>query len=234
MPADIVIYAVVAVGLILWLRSILGTRHGNERSRPNPFLAPRPPDGAGRASKPAAALAAPGDNGLQPLVQNPSVSGHQAEHGLMEISRVDRNFELSHFLQGAQDAFVMIVEAYAAGDHAVLRDLLSPAVYKAFNSVIKQREQNMQKASVEIHAVRRAEITQAWLDGRDAHITVRFVTDETNVLRDAAGAVVEGNPDRVRETIDIWTFTRDLRSRDPVWIVSDTREEAAPAEPAGK
>ena len=125
----------------------------------------------------------------------------------------------------------MIVEAYAAGDHAVLRNLLSPAVYKAFNGVIQQRENNMQKASVEIHAVRRAEITAARLDGRDAYITVRFVTDETNVLRDAAGAIVEGNPDRVRETIDIWTFTRDLRSRDPVWIVSDTREEAENAIP---
>ncbi len=143
----------------------------------------------------------------------------------MDISRADRNFELTHFLQGAQDAFVMIVEAYAAGDRKTLQEFLSPAVFKAFNAGIQQRENNLQKASVEIHSVRRAEITEARLDGRDAHITVRFVADETNVLRDAAGAVVEGNPDRVRETIDIWTFSRDLRSRDPVWIVSDTRED---------
>ena len=149
MPADIVIYAVVAVGLIVWLRSILGTRSGSERSRPNPFMAPRSPDGGPAKPLP---LTAPGVTGLQPLVQNPSVSGHQAEHGLMDISRADRNFELSHFLRGAQDAFVMIVEAYAAGNDSVLRDLLSPAVYKAFNGAIRQRENNMQKASVEIHA----------------------------------------------------------------------------------
>jgi predicted lipid-binding transport protein (Tim44 family) len=159
------------------------------------------------------------------LDRNMSVTGVNTEQGLTDISRADRAFDLIHFLRGAQDAFVMVVEAYAAGDRSLLRDLLSDPVYQAFSNVIAEREKNLQKASVEIHAVRRVEVVSARLENRDAYITVRFVTDETNVLRDAAGRVIEGNPDRVSEIIDIWTFTRNLRSRNPAWIVSETREE---------
>jgi predicted lipid-binding transport protein (Tim44 family) len=226
MPVDIVIYAVFAVGLVLWLKSVLGTRHGSERSRPNPFIAPRPADGGNReaAGRPPKSLMAPAAPG-QLLQHTHTVSTHSAEQGLMEIARADRSFSIDHFVEGAQDAFVMIVEAFAAGNRDVLRDLLSDPVYRAFAGAIDARETQLQKASVEIHAVRRAEIIDARLDRRTASITVRFVTDETSVLRDAAGTVIEGNPDRVRENIDIWTFSRDLRSRDPAWIVSETREE---------
>ncbi|HTK84038.1 MAG TPA: Tim44/TimA family putative adaptor protein [Patescibacteria group bacterium] len=233
MSPDIVIYAIVALGLVLWLKSILGTRHGNERSRPNPFVTPRSTDTSGRP--PASRAPAPeqtahegmfGTPALQSgLDRNMSVTGVNTEQGLTDISRADRAFDLIHFLRGAQDAFVMVVEAYAAGDRSLLRDLLSDPVYQAFSNVIAEREKNLQKASVEIHAVRRVEVVSARLENRDAYITVRFVTDETNVLRDAAGRVIEGNPDRVSEIIDIWTFTRNLRSRNPAWIVSETREE---------
>lgn len=233
MSPDIVIYAIVAVGLIIWLRSILGTRHGNERSRPNPFVTPRSSDGTTRppaprvpASEQTAHEGMFGTPVLQSgLDRNMVVTGVNTEQGLTDISRADRSFDLVHFLRGAQDAFIMVVEAYAAGDRSALRDLLSDPVYQAFSNVISEREKNLQKASVEIHAVRRVEAVSARLENRDAYITVRFVTDETNVLRDAAGRIIEGNPDRVSEIIDIWTFTRNLRSRDPRWIVSETREE---------
>jgi predicted lipid-binding transport protein (Tim44 family) len=232
MPADIVIYAIVAVGLIIWLRSILGSRHGNERSRPNPFVTPRSSEGGSRPSPRAPVPEQTAHEGMfgAPALQtglerNMSVTGVNTDQGLADIARADRSFDLAHFLHGAQDAFVMVVEAYAAGDRTALRDLLSDPVYQAFNKVIGEREKNLQKASVEIHAVRRVEVVSARLENRDAYITVRFVTDETNVLRDAAGRPVEGNPDRVSEVIDIWTFTRNLRSRNPAWIVSETREE---------
>ncbi len=232
MSPDTVVYAIVAVGLILWLRSILGTRQGNERSRPNPFVTPRSSEGAGRPAAHASGPEQTAHEGMfsTPALQsgldrNMAVTGLNTEQGLTDISRADRSFDLVHFLRGAQDAFVMVVEAYAAGDRSALRDLLSEPVYQAFSNVIGEREKNLQKASVEIHAVRRIEVVSARLENRDAYITVRFVTDETNVLRDAAGRAIEGNPDRVSEIIDIWTFTRNLRSRDPRWIVAETREE---------
>ncbi|MBU0800709.1 MAG: TIM44-like domain-containing protein, partial [Alphaproteobacteria bacterium] len=81
-------------------------------------------------------------------------------------------------------------------------------------------------ASVEIHAVRKVEVVEARLEGRMAFVTVKFVADETSVLKDADGKFLSGHPDRVTETIDIWTFGRDVRGRDPVWAVYETREGA--------
>ena len=82
---------------------------------------------------------------------------------------------------------------------------------------------------MEIHAIRRAEITNAWLAGRTAFVTVRIVADETNLLKDKDGALLHGHPDRVTETIDIWTFSRDVRSRNPGWFLCETKDEDAAA-----
>ena len=130
-------------------------------------------------------------------------------------------------MHGAQDAFVVIVEAFAQGDRTTLRGLLGDNVYAAFARALDDRAAAGQSASVEIHAVRRVEAIAAALNGQQASVSVRFVSDQTDLLRDLSGAVVQGNPDRVREVVDVWTFARDLRSKEPTWLVTATREEAA-------
>lgn len=233
MPADLLIYAIVAAGLVFWLRSILGTRHGGERDRPNPFTRP-PEEPAARAAEPvrgAPSAAVTATSSLEPdlassLDRNMAIVP-SAETGLLDISRADRTFQTLSFLRGAQDAFVMIVEAFARGDRDALKPLLAEPVYKAFTGVITEREALNQKANVEIHAIRKAEIVAARMDHRDAFITVRFVADETNVLRDSADILIYGNPERVTETIDVWTFVRDTKSREPGWLLIETSDEDA-------
>lgn len=233
LPADLLIYALVAAGLVFWLRNILGTRNGSERERPNPFTS-RPEDSkpAGEppvaTSAPAGAAAGLSGNVVadMPLERNMSVA-RDAEAGLAEIARADRTFQTTAFLRSAQDAFVMIVEAFAGGDRDTLKMLLAEPVFKAFLGVINQREATGQKASVEIHAIRKAEIVAARLEHRDAFVTVRFIADETNVLRDSADQVLHGNPDRVTETVDVWTFVRDTKSREPGWLLIETNDEDA-------
>ncbi len=233
MPADLLIYALVAAGLVFWLRNILGTRNGSERERPNPFTS-RPEDAKPAADHASAGAQAPAasmgmaQDGLVdvPLERNMAVAAG-AEAGLAEIARADRTFQTTSFLRSAQDAFVMIVEAFAAGDRDTLKMLLAEPVFKAFVSVINEREATGQKASVEIHAIRKAEIVAARLERRDAFVTVRFVADETNVLRDSTDQVLHGNPDRVTETIDVWTFVRDTKSREPGWLLIETNDEDA-------
>jgi predicted lipid-binding transport protein (Tim44 family) len=229
-PADVILYALIAAGLIIWLRSLLGMRQDGERQRPNPFVeaenAASPGQAQGQIARPKTGLLPDGTVDMTAnLGRNMSI-GPAAQAGLMDIARADRGFEVGHFLTGAQDAFVMIVEAFARGDRATLRNLLSEPVFKSFDAALGAREKSGEKASVEIHAVRRAEIVNACLQGRNAFVTVRFVADETNVLHDAAGKLLSGSPDRVAETIDIWTFTRDLRSRAPGWFLCETRDEA--------
>lgn len=234
MPADLLIYALVAAGLVFWLRNILGTRNGSERERPNPFTSKpedhKPADRVAGAAAPAGpAMGMDGGDGIiieAPLDRNMAIAAG-AEAGLGEIARADRSFQTVTFLRSAQDAFAMIVEAFAQGDRDTLKSLLAEPVYKAFLSVITARETTGQKAHVEIHAIRKAEIVAARLDRRDAFITVRFVADETNVLRDSADMILHGNPERITETIDVWTFVRDTKSREPGWLLIETSDEDA-------
>lgn len=238
MPADLLIYAIVAAGLVFWLRNILGTRHGDERDRPNPFV--RPPEdkqpGPAKAGAATPAMAAGiGSNTLEsgpaPALDRNMAVDKTAETGLADIARADRTFDTLNFLRGAQDAFVMIVEAFAKGERETLKPLLAEPVYKAFADAITAREATGQQAHVEIHAIRKAEIIAARVQGRDAFITVRFIADETNLLHDSANLLLQGNPERIMETIDVWTFVRDTKSREPGWLLVETSDEDAAQHP---
>jgi predicted lipid-binding transport protein (Tim44 family) len=231
MSAEILIYAVVAAGLVFWLRSILGTRHGSERQRPNPFTAP-PPSAEGNAAHPGApniAQLVGADAAIGPLTlpkdSKVTLGNPALETILQNIVQADRGFNLGHFANGAQDAFVMIVEAFAAGDRDLLKSLLSPDLYAAFEGAIKAREEEGQTMVTEIHAIRKTEISDVQVKDKMAYLTLRFVADETSVIRGRDGAILSGHPDRVSETIDIWTFGRDMRSKDPTWFLFATREE---------
>lgn len=227
MQADpmLILYAIIAAGLVFWLRSLLGTRSGDERQRPNPFTAP-PPD-AKTQSVPNI------DDGITtlPLAEqkpalprNVSISSEAAEQALLEVARQDGDFDLAKFSIGAQDAFVVIVESFAAGDRDTLKNLLEPQVYDAFNQALALREESGESMSTEIHAVRKVEILDAKVDGRIAFVTMRFIADETCVIRAKDGSILSGNPDRITEMNDIWTFSRLVRSRDPRWLLHQTRD----------
>lgn len=221
----LILYAIVAAGLVFWLRSLLGTRNGDERERPNPFTAP-PPDAS---PQPVAHI----DDGVTtlPLTEqkpvlprNVSISSENAERVLLEIARQDSDFDLAKFSMGAQDAFVIIVESFAAGDRDTLKGLLEPQVYDAFNQALAVREENGESMSTEIHAVRKVEIMDAKIDGRVSYVTIRFIADETCVIRAKDGTILSGDPDRITEMNDIWTFSRLVRSRDPRWLLHETRD----------
>ena len=228
MPADLIVYALIAAGLVFWLRSVLGTRHGEERERPNPYIPQDDQDARTLAlaggekmmlpeEKIAQLAAAPG------LVK--SIAGKTAELGLVEIARADRNFDIDIFLDASQDAFAMIVESYAEGERETLRNLLAPAVYGAFEHGITDREARGEQVVAEIHAIRKAEVTDARLDGKTAFITVRFHAEETTVTRDSAGTIISGHPEKTTQMRDVWVFGRDIKSRDPSWLVYETRSD---------
>ncbi len=223
MPADLIVYGIVAAGLVLWLRSLLGTRHGEERERPNPFV------GADVEDAPSGAVSEEPSNKEQIAFlgeggsKNLNVENKTAENGLLEISRADRNFDVKHFLDGAQEAFVMIVEAFARGDLETLKSLLDNDVYTVFEQAIAKRDLDGETMETEIHAIRKTEVIEAYLLKKKAFITLRFIADETSVIRDKEDQLLSGHPDRVTEMRDIWVFARDVNSKDPRWFLMETR-----------
>jgi len=230
-PADILIYALVAAGLVFWLRSILGTRRSDDLPpKANPFVQPvetgkkSPRENAPPQSVSAQEPEFDTVDLRAGLERNMSIADEEAHRGLTNIAHADPDFSPLKFLRGAQDAFALIIESFAEGDRETLRGLLGDQVYDSFMRVLDERAQNGEKASVEIHAIRKCEVISARMERRLAVITVRFVADETSILRDRDEKLLVGHPDRVTETIDIWTFQRDVRSRDPRWLVVETRE----------
>jgi predicted lipid-binding transport protein (Tim44 family) len=216
---DILFFAMVAAFIALRLRSVLGRRTGHERRRSGGFGSPRPNGAADNVvslpdRSPAQAQA---EAGLGDLADG------SVKSGLTQIRLADSAFDLQQFLAGARAAFEMIVEAYAAGDKATLRPLLVDKVYRGFEGAIDQRQAAGQTLETQLTAVPAAEVVGAETAGSRARITVRFKSEQINLLKDGAGKVLEGEPQTAEEVIDLWTFERDTRSADPNWTLVETR-----------
>lgn len=225
MPVDLLIYIIVAAVLVIWLRNTLGTRHGEERQRPNPLAEQEKPAAEQRGrildiTDSVSILDEPVS-----VFQGLDLADKSVEDGLKEIMRTDRGFDPHRFVVGAKDAFPLIVEAFADGDVATLQDLLAPPVFRAFEEAIESRAALGETVKTEIHSVRKATLADARIVERMAYIKIRFTADETCVIRDRDGKITSGNPDRVTEMTDVWTFGRDTRSKDPTWLLYETSDD---------
>ena len=229
MTAELIVYALVAAGLVFWLRSVLGTKHGEEQDRYSMFVAEQEKAEQAVIEEKNSSNEAGPEDAITSLAQSPrknyAIDNKTTENGLIEIIRADKDFDIDFFMQGAQDAFAMIVEYFAKGDREALKDLLAPIVYDAFEKAITQREERGETEETEVHAVRKALAVFARLEGKKAMITMRFIADETTVTRDKNGEVIAGNPDKTVEMQDIWTFSRDIKSKNPAWMVVETRSD---------
>lgn len=209
---ELILFGMVAAFLVLRLRSVLGKRSGFERP-------PQPAMPAGPAAGPVGAALAPAARGPARVVPDPRTPPGQA---LQRIVAADPGFDPQRFLDGAEGAFRIIVDAFAAGDRVKLHPLLSEDSYAGFEQAIAAREQAGETQRTEIRAVHELGIEAADLRGSVADVTVRFVTDQVNLTTARDGSVVHGS-DAVTELRDLWTFQRDLRSPDPTWRLVATR-----------
>jgi predicted lipid-binding transport protein (Tim44 family) len=210
---DIILFAMVAAFLVLRLRSVLGRRTGNERPH-DPVLR--------RAEAPADKVVALRSRSPAPSPVITAPAADAVAAGLEQIRGADPGFDPSQFLAGARAAFEMIVGAFAAGDKARLRPLLSDEVYTPFAAAIDERAAAKETLETRIITLKRLDVTEAGLTGRIARVTVKFVSDQINVLRAHDGSIVDGDPDHAVEKTDFWSFARDTGSRDPNWVLVAT------------
>jgi predicted lipid-binding transport protein (Tim44 family) len=219
-----IVFLTLAVVIFVKLRSVLGQRTGRERPPYDPYSArdavrPSTNDNVvtlpGRTAEPIQkpAEAAPEADRWSGIAE----AGSAVAAGLDAIARDDKGFDIKHFITGSRAAYEMIVTAYAEGDRRSLKNLLSRDVYDGFEAAIREREAKGQTAESRFVSIDKSDITSAELRARTAQITIRFVSQLVSVTRDRNGAVVEGNADKVTDVTDVWTFARDLSSRDPNW-----------------
>jgi predicted lipid-binding transport protein (Tim44 family) len=223
-----IIFLALAVFIFLRLRSVLGQRTGSERppydrAAPNVLqrdnnVVPIPGSVIDQPPPlPSKEVTPPSDRW-----KGIAEPGTALAQGLDAVVAQDSSFDPRHFISGARSAYEMIVLAFANGDRRALRDLLSSEVYESFDAAIKEREKHEQKTETRFVSIDKAEIVGAEARDRSVQITVRFVSQMISVTRDKAGTIVDGNPDKVADITDVWTFARDTTSRDPNWKLVGT------------
>ncbi|WP_164730478.1 Tim44/TimA family putative adaptor protein [Pelagibacterium montanilacus] len=221
-----IIVIIVAIVVLLRLRSVLGTRTGNERppspryeniSRKRedkddtvvqmPTRKPQPDDAdAERFQRKREAEIEKFSNGDEAIAR-----------GLSDIAEADPAFSPKQFIEGAKSAYEMIVTAFAAGDRKTLKMLLDKEVYDSFEAAIAEREAAGQTVEFTFVGLNNIVFTEVELDKRNAVVSLRIDAEVVSVTHDAQGEVLEGTPGQVVPIADEWTFMRNTRARDPNW-----------------
>jgi len=223
---EIVILAMIAAFLGLRLYSVLGRRAEHEEEPIAGRMDPR--RGTGVNAPRVATPAKPDENGkagATPVRQRElPASSPAVERGLRDISTADRRFDAFAFIDGARGAYRMILEAYWSGDKAELRNLCDDDVYEGFAEAIDARDAAGETLANRLIRIEDSAITAASLDGNTARVTIRFRSDIAALTRNAEGAVIAGSLDDAIEAVDVWTFSRNVNSSDPDWLLDETDE----------
>ena len=224
------LFLVLAVVIFIRLRNVLGRRTGNERPPYDPYTTPDAKRaGAPDANEPVVALPR-GRSARAPVeASGPSMEDIETRLGryatkdsplgqsLTSLMRADPGFDPAAFLDGAKMAYEAIVMAFAEGDEATLEQLLGADVFEGFQRAIRERDTRGEKVLSSLVGINKADIIETEIKNRTAYVTVKFVSELISVTRDADGEVIEGDPKKVREVTDIWTFAREVASKNPNW-----------------
>lgn len=212
---QIIILAGIALFLILRLRNVLGTREGFEKPRGLEAPAPR------RRDRPFEVIeGGTVDADIAHYIEPESAAGK----ALAAMKVIDPDFTVADFAHGARAAYEMIVMAYENGDLDTLREYLAPEVYEPFRAAIEARKAKGYTVEASFAGIREVKLMDAHFDRgtNEADITMRFVGELTSVVKDPEGRIVEGAPHELKQQTDVWTFTRDMASDNPNWLLSGT------------
>ena len=220
----------LAIVILVRLRSVLGTRTGNERAPLERREAPaKQADDTVVPLRPRGAAAPTEDTERQARrlateIEQFAHSDEKVAAGLNSIAEADPSFGPKIFMEGAKSAYEMIVTAFAQGDRQTLKNLLEKDVYDGFERAIKDREAAGHKVDFTFVGLPKVEISEASVDKRGANVTIRFHAEVVSATRDKDGNLIEGNADQVNTIADEWTFARNPKSRDPNWKLVATSQ----------
>jgi predicted lipid-binding transport protein (Tim44 family) len=225
-----IFFLVAAVVIFLQLRSVLGRRTGSERPPFDPYSkreGVEPADSADRGK----VVTLPRRDGTEEeenpyaSVDSVAAAGTPLNESLRAVIKADPSFNPKEFVNGARMAYEMVVVAFADGDRKTLKNLLSREVYEGFDAAISERESKGEVVRSSFVGIEKADIVGAEVKDSEVNVTVRIISQLISATYDKAGALLEGDAETVAEVNDLWTFARDIRSRDPNWKLIATESE---------
>jgi len=210
MDPILLILAGVTAFILFRLISVMGTRTGHEqRSELEPAHSKSARDNQAEAESGA---------DLDDEVVEPKPVSTNARI----LREADPSFDEAEFLNGARGAYEMIVEGFAAGDLRSIRAFLGGSIYDAFKSAVVAREDAGQSVDLKFVGIDHAAIVASEVTDRWMSATAEFTSNQVRVTRNKDGEVVDGDPNRIDLVKDRWTFSRELGSKDPNWMLVAT------------
>ena len=211
---ELIILAGIAVFLFLRLKNVLGTREGFEKPRMQPKT-----DSPKREFKVI-------DGGEDKDITDNVEKNSKSANALKIIKEKDENFTVNEFLSGARSAYEWILMSFEKNEMDDIRDLLSEEVAEAFDSVVEQRVSQGLTIEAEFIGVREMKLVDADynLKTDTAEIVVSFVGEITSVVKNASGEIIEGDSKKIKRQKDTWTFSKNIKSSDPNWLLVATGE----------
>jgi len=215
---QLIVLAGIAIFLILRLRNVLGTRDGFEKPP-----APTPPVAAPDRPRREFEVI---EGGIDQDIADHVDVNSKAGKALAAMKKVDADFHVGDFMNGARAAYEMLLMAFENGDKRTLRPYLSDEVFDSFSQAIDAREAEGLRIDANFIGIRDLGLIDADFNEatREGEITVNIVAELTSVVRNEAGEIVEGDPKQIKRQKDMWTFARVMGSKDPNWILVATGE----------
>ena len=221
----LIIMAFVAGFIILQLRRTLGSKDGydgkDEKPSDKPFPKQKPLDNV-----------VPIKDGIMQNDEEEEIPAETKEIGLtksspfydtlVKVNSFDSSFTLPTFIDGAEYAYGMILNAFWQGDIKTLRSFLSRDVFGQFENAINEMKEQGHEFHNKVDDIEKIELEDASIDGSMAELTLRYKSHMTITIKDADGNVVDGDPEKVVPVVDIWTFCRDVKRGDPNWTLVST------------
>ncbi len=224
-----IIFLAIAILILFRLRSVLGRRTGNERPPFNPYASSKPKEEVtndkSSQNTEQNQEAVEEENTVQTYIDTIAKPGTDLNDSLLKIVEKDGTFNPEQFLEGAKAAYEMIVTAFNDDNRKGLQNLLSEEVYGGFVNVITERENAKEKIEFTFIGIKSAKIVDASLKDEISSVTVRFFSQIISTKKDSDGNIVDGDPNLVQDVTDIWTFSRDVTSSNPNWLLVATEAE---------
>ena len=229
------IFAAVAIFFVWKLRSVLGQKTGEEGRGLDPAARDSRRADAGPPGDPGNVIHLPGAAAGAAAANDPALEkwaglaerGSKVWTGLDEIAARDAGFSAKGFVEGARKAYEMIILAFAAGDRKTLKSLLAADVYDSFAQAIAHRETRGQTMNTTFVSIDKATLADAQVRGGSAQLAMRFRSKLVNMTTGKDGQPIDEMQGKVTDSIDVWTFARELASRDPNWKLIATESDPA-------
>ena len=213
---DIIILLVAVILIFQKLRSLLGTRPDTEITRT-------------KISEESAAkifdmIVKEAEKQQQTAVEKDSVPEENMSDLDKTLVKIP-GFNKERFITGAKRAFEIIVTAFSKGDTETLENLVSKSLIKKFQEIIEKRRAEGISAETDLIGFDQAEITAAKISKNDiAKITVKFVSEQVNLLKNKDDEIIEGDENFIQNITDVWTFERCLTSTNLNWLLVSTNK----------